>query len=265
MKNCMRALNKQSVSVFFKCCVMANILSGMLGGCASAPVSQLNANISATEKNALNALMLQNTAAGLRALDTAQAEYEQFDDLYGQWRIQSVKTKLALGANELTQGRTIALSLKTLAEQLNDNDVSYQTYILLGRTHQDDSYFKRALDYAATQLEQASMYAYLGDPARAVELIDPDRTDYPAERAFIYYQAGIAASNRQNFERALDYYRLAQDPRGIADTLFRLARVAAKNSDTASAIRYANRAIKSLESANQLRNAAVVRDWVRTL
>lgn len=249
----------------FKKALTATIILSFVSACSSTPAPKLTSNISFSEQNALNALMLHNTEEALTTLDVALSEYQKLDDMYGRWRIQSLKAKLALGSSNLSVAREISPKLTDIAAQLNDNMVSYQTRILQGRIHLDDEYFRRALPYASSRLEQATVYAYLGEPQQAVALIDSDRKDHPAERAFIFYQAGIVSSSLEDFERALNYYRVAEDSRGVADSLFRLARIAAKQSKTNAARLYADRAIIALESANHDKNANVIRSWVKTL
>jgi len=237
----------------------------ILSGCSSTPVPRIASNISSTEQNALNALMLQNMEEAGRALDLALADYHRIDDLYGRWRIQSLKTKLALGASQLGAARILAPELMELSSQLNDRKVTYQTSILLGRIHNDDEYFRRAMNHASNRLEQAMVYAYLGEPHKAVQLLDPDDQDMPDNRAFIFYQSGIASGSIEDFNRALGYYRAARDYRGVADSLFRLARISADNTDVERARQYADRAIKALEAGNRPENARIIRNWVLTL
>jgi tetratricopeptide (TPR) repeat protein len=245
--------------------LLAALILGFIVSCSSLPISMLASNVSYLEQNALNALKLQNTEEALKMLDLALVEYQQIDDMYGRWRILSLKAKLALGSSNLSVAREISPKLTDIAAQLDDNIISYQTNILQARIHLDDVYFQRALNYASSRLEQATVYTYLGEPQRAIALIDQDRNDHPSERAFIFYQAGIASSSLQDFKRALLYYRAANDSRGVADSLFRLARVSAEQSNIPAARLYANRAIIALESANHTKNASAIRSWVKTL
>jgi tetratricopeptide (TPR) repeat protein len=245
--------------------LFATLMFSLMVACSSSPVSMLASNVSYSEQNALNALKLQNTEEALKALDLALIEYQQFDNMYGRWRILSLKAKLALGSSNLSVAREISPKLADIAAQLDDNMVSYHTNVLQGRIHLDDEYFRRALNYASSRLEQATVYTYLGEPQRAVALIDSGRNNHPSERAFIFYQAGIVSSSLEDFKRALHYYRAAQDSRGVADSLLRLARVSAKQSNIQAARRYADRAIIALESANHTKNASAIRRWVQTL
>jgi tetratricopeptide (TPR) repeat protein len=245
--------------------LLAAIILGFIVSCSSSPISMLASNVSYSEQNALNALKLQNTEEALKALDVALIEYQQIDDMYGRWRILSLKAKLAIGSSNLSVALEISPTLADIAAQLDDNMVSYQTNMLQGRIHLDDVYFRRALNYASSHLEQATVYTYLEEPQRAVALIDSGRTDHPSERAFIFYQAGIVSNSLEDFKRALHYYRAAQDSRGVADSLLRLARVSAKQSNIQAARRYADRAIIALESANHTKNASAIRRWVQTL
>ena len=272
MKSCNKAINSARsnrtsivMSRSIKLIFTASIIVGLISGCTSTPTPRLNTNISPAEQNALNALRLHNSTEAIQTLDLALTEYKQIDDLYGRWRIQSLRAKLALGSSKLAEARKIAPTIRTISDQLNDNMVSYQTNILLGRIYLDDEYFHQALTYASTRLEQATVFAYLGEPQNSLRYVDDDKNDHPADRAFIFYQAGIASGSMKNFEQALDYYRMAEDSRGVADSLVRLARLSADSADTQGAKNYANRAVESLESSNHLQNANVIRNWAKTL
>lgn len=235
----------------------------LLGACSSAP-PEPEIEVDPLEQTALNAVAIRSAEAPA-ALDAALARYRSLDQVDGRWRILLLKTKVALASGDMDAAREHAEVLAGLSELIGSQEVMYQTHLILGRIHQDTGEFNTAMRYANAPLQQAIVHAYMGDTERALSLLDPSAADNPGDRAFIYYQHGLKTGAAEHFGKAHSYYRLAEDPRGIADALVRLARISAETNRDSSARSFAERAIKVLEASGDNERANAVRRWLDAL
>ncbi|MEX1237399.1 MAG: hypothetical protein WD994_03930, partial [Pseudomonadales bacterium] len=172
---------------------------------------------------------------------------------------------LALASDDTVAAARHAGELHFLSEFLDEAMVGYDTHLTLGRVSGDDEEFERALGHARTPLETAVARTYLRDNDDAVQLLEPSATDHAGDRAFVYYSHGVSANDKSSFERALAYYRLAEDPRGIADTLLRLAQYAESENRYAEARALARRASTVLTASGDDDRAATVERWLMEL
>jgi hypothetical protein len=235
----------------------------LLGACSSAP-TEPKVEIDPLEQTALNAVAI-GSAEAPAALDAALARYRSLDHVDGRWRILLLKTKVALASGDMDVALAHAETLEALSELIGSPDVMYQTHLVLGRVRQDASEYGDAMRYASSPIEQALVHAYMGDTAQALSLIDPEAADNPGDRAFIYYKHGISTGSAEHFAKAHTYYRLAEDPRGIADSLVRLARISADTNRDSSARSFAERAIKVLAASGDNERAEAIRRWLNAL
>jgi len=63
----------------------------------------------------------------------------------------------------------------------------------------------------------------------------------------------------------LGFYRAADDARGVADSLVNLAKLAVSGGRKDRAKTYGERAILSLEAAEESDKAEVIKEWLKTL
>jgi tetratricopeptide (TPR) repeat protein len=251
MKRCWKTLSQLSLLGLIACA----------GPGPVEPVTQTHP----LEQDALYALELKMPVEAAYALDAALEKYQSVDDLNGQWRVRYMKASIAFANDDLEEAATQADVLEDLARQLNTATVRYKTYLILGRSRNDNQYYRQALNVASSSLEKAIVRAYLGETAVAVKLLEDDSSFSPADRGFIYYQHALATGSPAYFHRSLDAYRLAEDSRGIADSLLSLARIEFGNDRVLEARGYARRAVRALESAGDEKRAKTVESWLSTL
>ncbi len=135
----------------------------------------------------------------------------------------------------------------------------------MGRSRDDERYFYDALKFASSKLQKAVARAYLGETRLAVELLKDASSYNPGDRGFIYYQHALVTESPAYFHLSLDAYKLAEDSRGVADSLVSLARIEFANNRISKAQTYARRAVRVLESAGDSGRARTVEDWLSTL
>jgi len=236
----------------------------LLTACASAPTPQpsILTEIDPIEQNAINALKLNLEQEARTGLDAALAKYQRLDDLEGQWRIHLTNTKLANGKGDQATAQTEVERLRELAALINTDFVRYNTYILLGQIKQEQSYFHSALEVAETPLEQAVILTYLDRSEEAMALIDPAKWDHPTDRAFILFRHALTTGNEVDLQRALAFYKLAEDSRGVADTLVLLSRLSMQENKPHMAEIYGRRAIRVLTSMGDLERANMIQAWL---
>lgn len=239
----------------------------LLSACASAPTPQpyIFTDIDPIEQNAINALKLNLVQEARTGLDAALVKYRMLDDLEGQWRIHLTNTKLANGSGDRVTANSEVDRLRELAELINTDFVRYHTYLLLGQIKQQKSYFQSAFEVTATPLQQAVALTYLDRIEEAMALIDAGKPDHPADRAFILFRYALSSGNEVDLQRALTVYKLAGDPRGIADTLVLLSRLASQDDDLGKAQIYGRRAISVLTSMGDLERADIIQTWLAEL
>lgn len=236
----------------------------LLAACASAPAPQpaILTEIDPIEQDAINALKLNLPQQARSGLDAALTKYQSLDDLEGQWRIHLTNTKLANGKGDRATANSEVDKLLELAELIDTDFVRYHTYILLGQIKQDKSYFQAAIEVTATPLEQAVALTYLNRIGQAVALMDPTKLDHPADRAFILFRHASAGGNEVDLQRALAFYKLAEDSRGVADTLVLLSRMSMQDNNPQMAEIYGRRAIRVLTSMGDLQRANSIQTWL---
>jgi tetratricopeptide (TPR) repeat protein len=235
----------------------------LLSACSSAPptVHDFQPPVDVREQEAIIAANLRMTEPAEEALASALAGYRAMDDLHGQWRVTLMQVRLQMAEGRNAQASASIDRLQSLARQLNDESYQFQSAILLGRTR-DSAYFQQALDYSRSPLEQALALTYLGDSELAISTIEPDAIDHPADRAFVHYRYAVSQQSIEAMERALQYYKMAEDSRGIADCLMHLARWSQLAQQTGAAREYAQRAQRVLVASGDDERAASVSRWL---
>jgi excinuclease UvrABC nuclease subunit len=155
-----------------------------------------------------------------------------------------------------------------LSRLLDSNPVRFDTAILQGRLTGLRRHFETALKFAQTPVEQAITHIYLEQWQAAREIIASNPAGSAEDKAFIYYSLAQQSSAGQlameSFERALSYYRIAEDPRGMGDSLFQLARLTA-TTDQEQAIVQAQRAIRVLQAAGARQQVSFIQSWIDSL
>ena len=251
MKRCWKTLSQIS-------------LLGLMACSSAGPVEPVT-SIHPLEQDALYALELNMRAEAAYALDAALEKYQSIDDLAGQWRIRYAIASIAFANDDLIEATTQVDVLEEIAEQLNSATIKYKTYLLLGRSRDDEQYYYDALKFASSTLQKAVARAYLGETRLAVELLKDASSYNPGDRGFIYYQHALVTESPAYFHLSLDAYRLAEDSRGVADSLVSLARFEFANNRIRQAQTYARRAVRVLESAGDNGRARTVEAWLSTL
>lgn len=241
----------------------AMFLTTILGCGAAARFDDavLTSGIDPLEIDAVYALKLNLQRAAQTGLEAALAKYQSLDNLQGQWRIHLMKTKLALGRGDVQVADLESQRLQAITDLLDTAFTSYNTDILLGRIRADPSYFESALHLAATPMQRAVALTYLDRILEAIELIDLNETDYPTDRAFVTYKYGLQVGSRSTLQRALSLYKMAADPRGVADTLMSLANLTTSRNRQEGR-EYAQRALRVLSAIGDEGRSEAVRAWI---
>ncbi len=249
------------------CCkALSLLLLCVLIGCSSSPEPPPDQVRDPLEQNAIDALREGAVQEIDNALAAALASYRRLDNLPGQWRVHLMQANYYLSQNRLDEARAADTQLQRIAAQLPARrDVAYQSALVRGKIGTDPAAFRQALALAANPLEKAIALTYLGDVATAVATLDPNDSDHPADRAFIAYQYARSTDRALDFMQALHFYRLAQNPRGIADSLLSLAQIAQHKGERAAAQDYGLRAAHALEATGDSERARVIRDWLASL
>ncbi len=251
MKKCLQILN-------------LTLLLGLTACSSSTPVEPAT-SVSVEEQDAIYALQLQMPDEAAYALDTALKKYQAVDDLAGQWRIRYVKASLAFAKEDLGEAAAQADVLEEIAGQLNSREIKFNTSLVLARSRNDNQYYYDALNFASSAIEKAVVQAYLGDTSLAVKMLEGIGSNSPADRGFIYYQHALATGSTAFFQLSLDAYKLAEDSRGVADSLVSLARIESENNRVHQAKTYARRAVRVLEAAGDNEKAEKINTWISTL
>ena len=239
----------------------------LLVGCSTAPPEPTitSATKHPLEQNALDALAFNLTEQAEFSLLAALQHYESIDDLPGQWRTRHTLTSLALSREDHAGASKHVKVLALIAPQLKQDHISYKTSLMLGRIHTDESYFRQAISFASSDMERAVAESYLGNTAKAAQMITDAGSDAPNDKAFVLYRHAKASGSKSHYKLALDAYKIAGDSRGVADSLVSLAKLEADQGAKGSARTYARRAIRVLNSINDKARAKKVSDWLDSL
>jgi tetratricopeptide (TPR) repeat protein len=155
--------------------------------------------------------------------------------------------------------------MQQLGTRLAPATVAYANAIMQGHIDTQGPYYQRALSAATSDLEHAVALTYLERHAQAMTFMDASLTDQPGSRAFVYFRFALTAQSASAYQQALAFYQQAQDARGIADVLVRLAQLAAANEQLAQARAYAERAASVLTAAGDAERAGQVDAWLTRL
>lgn len=198
-------------------------------------------------------------------LQTATAHFQRLDDPAGQWRIAYLSAQHALAQHNVQALKRHVDVMQLLGTRLAPATVAYANAIMQGHIETQGPYYQRALSAATSGLERAVALTYLERHAEAMTFMDPNLTDQPGSRAFVYYRFAMTAQSASAYQQALAFYQQAQDARGIADVLVRLAKLAAVNQQLAQARAYAKRAASVLSAAGDAERAGQVDAWLTRL
>ncbi len=215
------------------------------------------------EQNVLNAFELGADYLLDDALKTALTNFEAEDNLPGQWRINRLIALHALASNDIETAQRAARRLEQLTPlDVGNFNVTYETQLILGRAFDESQAYERALSAARAPVDRAVALSYLGNPTEALGYLDANSIDRPADRAFVLYRYGVAAESGAHLERAHYFYGLAGDPRGLADALVALARLARTAGNETAALNYADRAARTLLAIGDAERARSVQQWI---
>jgi len=217
------------------------------------------------EQDALNALDLNLDQQAAKGLEAALQHYQSLDDLAGQWRIHLIRTKLAKAKGDLPGADREVERLREFARQIGSSEVLFETYILLAQIKGDERYYSSALAISPTPLKRAVVLTYLDRVEEAIKLVDPVGKAYPDDRAFVLFRYALRSGREEDMQRALEAYRIAEDSRGVADSLVHLSRLAAKGNQAEQARVYGNRAVTVLTSIGEIERAYAIQDWLNQL
>jgi tetratricopeptide (TPR) repeat protein len=198
-------------------------------------------------------------------LQTATAHFQRLDDPAGQWRIAYLSAQHALAQHNVQALKRHVDVMQLLGTRLAPATVAYANAIMQGHIETQGPYYQRALSAATSGLERAIALTYLERHAEAMTFMDPNLTDQPGSRACVYYRFAMTAQSASAYQQALAFYQQAQDARGIADVLVRLAQLAAVNQQLAQARAYAKRAASVLSAAGDAERAGQVDAWLTRL
>lgn len=241
------------------------MLALALSGCASAPEPEPPA-IDPFEQNLLDAFAAGADYLVPGAIAASRSRYESVDDLAGQWRITRLAALHALASGDSETARDEAGRLGALRDSINQAEtlglrVGYETDIIIGRAFDTDAPFRRLARESASGIDRAVALTYLGQTSAAVQAAG-EGSDRPADRAFVHYRHGAASGSASDLRRALALYRAVGDGRGVADSLFALARIAAADGDRDKARTYAGRAQRALLAIGDPERAEAVATWL---
>ena len=236
-----------------------------LAGCASSGGEIQKIVIDPLEQNAIYAVQLANKEEAAEALQLALEQYQRNDDVYGQWRVHYLSAKYALAHEDSPAVTDHVTAMKRLASQLDNRYVQYRTHLLAGILNNDQGQFSKALTFANSNLQKAVALTYLGQSRQAIDLLDNADQDHPADRAFVHYRYAQQGNSSTPYEQALGYYQAAKDPRGVADSLVSLARLASAQGQTTTAQQYAERAVNVLRSSGNETKAIAISNWLTSL
>lgn len=258
--------------------ILAFYLMVVLAACSSTAPKNPAPKVHYLEQDAINAISLHLEDEANTALNAALSWYQSLDDLEGQWRVRYTIASIAFAKDDRAATGKQVDSLEQLAKQIDSSLIDYKTKLLLGQIRHEDQYFTDALASASSNTQRAVANTYLGNTVLAISILDGSGS--PGDRAFVYYQYAKSRSGQihsgntqsdnegiaeQYFRYSLQAYKLAEDPRGVADALLSIARIKAENHELDAANDFGRRAINALEAAGQAGRADAVKSWLSTL
>ncbi len=224
-------------------------LLALASGCASPPAETGPATLQQAERleRAVTAERLHTSPS--RAVDDLQRAlllYSLADDQPGQSRCHLALARVRLLQNQPAEAVAHVMGAEQAMQGLDDDSLFYQLHLLKGRLADSTEEYAQALHHASLPIERAVVLTYLEriDEAHAAIRTHIDsETGQPEDYGFVLYAVAKHTFDSATALKALAFYKLADNPVGIADSLYLLARIHLAAQDVLNARVYLQRAL----------------------
>ena len=224
-------------------------LLALASGCAAPPAETGPATLQQAERleHAVTAERLRESPSrAVSDLQRALALYSLADHQAGQIRCHLALARIRYLQNQPDEAVVHLLAAEQAMQGLDEATLFYQLHLLKGRLADSAWDYEQALRHASQPIERAVALTYLGriDEAHAAirRHIDP-QTAQPDDYGFVLYAAAKHTFNADTAQQALAFYKQADNPVGIADSLYLLARIHLAARDSLNARTYLQRAL----------------------
>jgi tetratricopeptide (TPR) repeat protein len=218
-------------------------------GCASPPAETGPATLQQAERleQGVTAERLRRSPApAIQDLQHALALYSLADDQAGQARCHLALARVRFLQNQPAEAIGHVAAAEQAMQGLDDAALLYQLHLLKGRLADSADDYEQALRYATQPIERAVALTYLGriDEAHgAIRTHIDDETEYADDVGFVLYAVAKQSFDAATARQALAFYKQADNPVGIADSLYLLARIHLAADDVLNARVYLQRAL----------------------
>ena len=218
-------------------------------GCASPPTETGPASLEQAqrlERGVTAERLRQSPSAAIQDLQRALALYSLADDQAGQARCHLALARIRFLQNQPAEAIGHVAAAEQALQGMDDAALFYQLSLLKGRLADSADEYEQALRYATQPIERAVALTYLGriDEAHgAIRTHSDDETEYADDYGFVLYAVAKQSFDATTARQALAFYKKADNPVGITDSLYLLARIHLAAQDVLNARVYLQRAL----------------------
>lgn len=201
-------------------------------------------------------------------LERALRLYAMSDNQEGQARCHLLLARLYLKLGESDLQASHLVHAERIARRLQHPVFLYDSALLRARLSGEPTDFEKALEYADTPLQKATVLTYLGRSGEAFGLIPRqmgEATEHPDDYAFILFRYANQVGDAKSAQRALDFYKQADNHQGIAGSLMLLGRLARDRGDKDLARDYMERALATSRALDDERKIRAVETMLEGL
>ena len=224
-------------------------LLALASGCASPPAKTGPASLEQAqrlERGVTAERLRQSPAAAIQDLQRALTLYSLADHQAGQARCHLALARIRFLQNQPVETIDHVAAAEQAMQGLDDATLLYQLHLLKGRLADSADEYEQALRYATQPIERAVALTYLGRIDEAFGVIGThtdDETEYADDYGFVLYAVAKQSFDAATARQALAFYKQADNPVGITDSLYLLARIHLAAQDVLNARVYLQRAL----------------------
>jgi tetratricopeptide (TPR) repeat protein len=230
----------------------------MLVACAGQPVDERPWTLRTAERLETSLSPERIRLAPREAKEDLERALELFalvDNQHGQARCHLKLARLYLGFGDGARASGHLESAERIAGRLGSAPLRYESLLLKARLSDKTADYQRALAFARTPVQKAVVQTYLDQPGVAYQTLRPhldEAGEAPEDYAFVLYGYARMAGDLDVARKALDLYKHADNPPGIAASLYLMGRIARDREQPTDSRGYFERALVVARASRDL-------------
>jgi hypothetical protein len=199
-------------------------------------------------------------SSSMEELKLLRDEFDSMDDVYGGWLVASEVCRRSMKDQGWPEAAPFCKDAGRRAALTGGRVPQFRSAMQLYFYSEDPSYLRRAQNHASGEQDELIL-RWVQDRNSTLHLPEEEHED-PDVRAYQYYWYGKIHSDDTALQTAHALYFRNRNSRGIADTLFLRAKLAAARGQAIDARQLASRSKLVLNATGDTRRADRVQVWM---